>query len=629
MAEGLKLYNEFKKLISEVGDVKTAWFSTFNLSLDFFEKYVLSALVKTSPFDLKNLKDYEALNDRFVNAEGGSIDVKVFHDYRAMRPDIKRTSIQTIGIKPKNIDTRFSNGVFHPKVALLVNEKDEAWIMTGSANLTISAWSKNSEGIVIKKIEDKQNAQAVTDFFLGLLDSKSSSDKLQALNHNWQRSLNADADWKFIHSISNHHLLDYIKEDNCEELMVWSPYFSEEFGEIIKYHLSWSNEIKVIPDITSSGAIRLSKEALEEGLSLTSVELLKDLHEFEEELLVHAKIWLTPNKLSIGSWNFTKAGLNISANANNIEAGIVESIDEKTFKNFKDSLQLKAISEPKGMDNEEIEDEKKELLFDWTMSCQVYADWATYQYRLESEDGLTSKPLFVDLPGKKNRIPISALLNRGVSFYKEHKSLLKDRLFGVYDQKEGGNKVFLGVVIELNPKDRPSVGFESIDDLLRAWSDRKPESKSQYHQMNFDADTETGEELSDKITKALKGDYSNAWFTMFLAFEQMRIRLNEAKVDQREIAMIGYRIPGSVSQLAEHLIYLKEKMNEEETEMSRSFIWFMINEGNQVIKLFNQLNKNSDTPVIEVLQNIELDFDNVNKKQMKQWLQYIQESCTY
>ena len=147
--------------------------------------------------------------------------------------------------------------------------------------------------------------------------------------------------------------------------------------------------------------------------------------------------------------------------------------------------------------------------------------------------------------------------------------------------------------------------------------------------MNFDADTETGEELSDKITKALKGDYSNAWFTMFLAFEQMRIRLNEAKSDQREIAMIGYRIPGSVSQLAEHLIYLKEKMNEEETEMSRSFIWFMINEGNQVIKLFNKLNKNADTPVIEVLKNIELDFDNINKKQMKQWLQYIQESCTY
>ena len=151
MAEGLKPYNEFKKLISEVGVIKIAWFTTFNLSLDFFEKYVLSALVKTNPFDLKNIKDFEALNDRIVNAEGGAVNVKVFHDYRAMRPDIKRTSVQTIGIKPKNIDNSFAHGVFHPKVTLLVNDKNEAWIVTGSANLTISAWSKNSEGIVFKK----------------------------------------------------------------------------------------------------------------------------------------------------------------------------------------------------------------------------------------------------------------------------------------------------------------------------------------------------------------------------------------------------------------------------------------------------------------------------------------------
>ena len=83
MAEGLKTYHELK-LISEVGVLKTAWFTTFNFSIDFFEKYVLSALVKTNPFDLKNIKDFEALNDRILNAEGGAVDVKVFHDYRAV-----------------------------------------------------------------------------------------------------------------------------------------------------------------------------------------------------------------------------------------------------------------------------------------------------------------------------------------------------------------------------------------------------------------------------------------------------------------------------------------------------------------------------------------------------------------
>ena len=629
MADGLKSYNEFKKLISEVGVIKIAWFTTFNLSLDFFEKYVLSALVKTNPFDLKNIKDFEALNDRIVNADGGAVNVKVFHDYRAMRPDIKRTSVQTIGIKPKNIDNSFAHGVFHPKVTLLVNDKNEAWIVTGSANLTISAWSKNSEGIVFKKIDDKANAQAVTDFFLGLLNDNAEKEKLRELNLKWQKKLKSKSNWKLIHSIAKDRLLDHISQELCEEMVVWSPYFSDEFSEIIKQHLGWVKNLNVVPDITTSGAMRLSSEAVSDALATTNVKLQKDLHDYGEDLLVHAKVWCTPSKMAIGSWNFTKAGLNVSGTANNIEAGIIEEIDDVTYQSFKNSCELKPILDPKGMAKEELEDERKDLLFDWKINCQIYADWSTYHYRLESEDDLKTESLYIDLPGKKGRISSAELINSGVSFYNEHKSLLKDRLFTVYDKKEGGNKVYLGVIIELNPIERPSVGFDSISDLLRAWSDRKPENKSQYHQMNYQADTETGEELSDKITKALKGDYSNAWFTMFLAFEQISIRLEEAKSDARELSMIGYRIPGSVSQLSEHLRYLKEKMNSAETEMSRSFIWFMINEGNQVINLFNKYNAKDDSPQVENIENIELDFDNVNKSQMNQWLKYIKESCSY
>ena len=629
MAEGLKPYNEFKKLISEVGVIKIAWFTTFNLSLDFFEKYVLSALVKTNPFDLKNIKDFEALNDRIVNAEAGAIDVKVFHDYRAMRPDIKRTSVQTIGMKPKNIDNSFAHGVFHPKVTLLVNDNNEAWIVTGSANLTISAWSKNSEGIVFKKIEDKVNAQTVTDFFSGLLNDAAEKAKLKALNSKWQKKLKPKSNWKFIHSIAKNRLLDHMREEFCEEMLVWSPYFSDEFSDIIKEHLGWVNNLYVVPDITTSGAMRLSSVGVSEALETTNVKLQKDLHDYGEDLLVHAKVWCTQSKIAIGSWNFTKAGLNLSATANNIEAGIIEEIDSIAYQSFKNSCELKPILEPKGMAKEELEDERKDLLFDWKINCQIYADWSTYHYRLESEDDLGKVHLYIDLPGKKDRISSAELINSGVSFYNEHKSLLKDRLFTVYDKKEGGNKLYLGVIIELNPIERPSVGFESISDLLRAWSDRKPEDKSQYHQMNYEADLETGEELSDKITKALKGDYSNAWFTMFLAFEQIRFRLEEAKSDARELSMIGYRIPGSVSQLSDHLRHLKEKINSVETEMSRSFIWFMINEGNQVINLFNKHNARGNSPQVENIENIELDFNNVKKSQMKQWLKYIEESCSY
>ena len=35
-----------------------------------------------------------------------------------------------------------------------------------------------------------------------------------------------------VHSlITKHRLLDHLKEQSCDEMMVWSPYFSYEFTE--------------------------------------------------------------------------------------------------------------------------------------------------------------------------------------------------------------------------------------------------------------------------------------------------------------------------------------------------------------------------------------------------------------
>ena len=629
MAEDLKAYQDFKKVISELGNIKLAWFTTFNFKLDFFEKYVLSALVHSDPFDLRGIKDYEILNDRILNSENGPIDIKVFHDFRALEPDIKRTSIQTIGIKPEHIGESFTHGVFHPKVALLVNDQNEASLIAGSANLTISAWSRNSEGIVSKPILDKRNAQAVTDFFLALLPAEGlEKGKLLELNKHWQNSLSTTADWKFSHSISGLNLLEEIQVSACPEMLVWSPYFSEEFNEIIESHLSWVEALKIIPDIMSNGTIRLTNNSIEGATSQSKVQFLKDLQQKNEDVFVHAKVWCTPTKLAIGSWNFTKAGLNISRNANNIEAGIIQDLNAKHFKSFQESCKFQKVERPMGISKEELEESKHEFLFNWKINCQIFADWSNYQYRLMSEDDLNSKVYYFDLPGRKKRVASHSLLTVGISFYEEHKSLLKDRFFSVYDSEEGGERVYLGVIVELNAAQRPSVGFESIQDLLRAWSDRKPEKKSQLQQINYSTDIETGDELSSHIAQALKGDYSNAWFTMFLAFEQIKVRLREAHSDANELNRIGYRIPGSITQVSEHLNFLKENLSSNDSEMSSAFIWFMINEGNQIIDLFNSLIKN-ESPIISRVVNVELNFNEVEKTKMDTWLNYIKERCSY
>lgn len=631
MKEGIKLYNQFKQLISTTGEIKMAWFTTFNFSVSFFEKYILSALVQTSSQDLRSLKDFEALNDRIVNAENGGIDIRVFHDYRAMRPDVKKTSIQTFAIDPKELDERYAHGVFHPKVGLIVNDKNDAWIITGSANLTISAWSANSEGVVFKKIEDKVNAQRITDFFMRLMPPSESEGSIGVLNKLWQKTLKSEiSDWEFFNSFSNKSVLDKLDLNADKKLHVWSPYFSDDLIEIIDNQLSAVEEISIIPDRTSANTIRISKEGLKSLQAHKKIQLLEDYNlTSAEEVLAHAKIWLTETKLAVGSWNFTKAGLNLSSNANNVEAGIIINIETLQHISFLKSCNLKYFEAPEGMSTEILENDRKQLLSDWKMTCQIYADWSTYTYRLETEENLEEKEFYVQLPGYKDLLNLRDLEKFGASFYNNHKSLLKDRLFNVYDAPIEGQKIFMGVIVELNPKERPAIGFDSINDLLRAWTDKKPESKTQYHEANYEDDEETGEELSVQIINALKGGYSNAWFTMFLAFEQMKLRIEESKDNWRELKMIGYNLPGSVSQLSNHLLRLRQKTETEELEMSSSFVWFMINEGNNIIRKFNSLRVRDDSPEIALIDNIQLEFKDVGQPQLEEWLNYIKNKCEY
>jgi hypothetical protein len=112
MAEGVKLYKHFVDQIGKMGRMKRAWFTTFNLDISFFEKYILSALVGSNYYDIKSPYDYEALNINLANEqeslEDDKIEVKVFYDYRALTTSAKpkQTSVH---LHP--IDVKWNNGI--------------------------------------------------------------------------------------------------------------------------------------------------------------------------------------------------------------------------------------------------------------------------------------------------------------------------------------------------------------------------------------------------------------------------------------------------------------------------------------------------------------------------------------
>ena len=77
MAEVIKLYKHFTEQINKIGKPKRAWFTTFNLDIHFFEKYILSSLLGYSFKELKSPYEYEALNAHLANDQEALEDDKV------------------------------------------------------------------------------------------------------------------------------------------------------------------------------------------------------------------------------------------------------------------------------------------------------------------------------------------------------------------------------------------------------------------------------------------------------------------------------------------------------------------------------------------------------------------------
>jgi len=244
-----------------------------------------------------------------------------------------------------------SRAVFHPKVIFL-KSADEAYLITGSANLSIAAWSSNYESVVVKKIDSQQNANEVISFF-----DKLGSDTKKLSK--WASSLKSKkSDWRFIYSLFNDfNLFDNL--DKCD-LTIWSPYFSKSTNKLLKkLQNKGFGKITLVPDITPSGKIRIIPDELElikkNNLIKISVNSVSD----ENQELHHAKVWLTASSLAVGSWNcsYRATGLDISDNEKNIEAGVIIDIDqnvEKALKANLDNADLKLIS---GLSESTIDEE--------------------------------------------------------------------------------------------------------------------------------------------------------------------------------------------------------------------------------------------------------------------------------
>ncbi|RVD71002.1 MAG: hypothetical protein E5V62_05585 [Mesorhizobium sp.] len=100
---------------------RKAVFTTYALSLSFFESVVLDALVR-----------------------GRSQEALILADLEGIRSGLSEQGAQRAGRDYEIEPVSVSNGVFHPKISAFVSDED-CHLIVGSGNLTFSGWGRNLE----------------------------------------------------------------------------------------------------------------------------------------------------------------------------------------------------------------------------------------------------------------------------------------------------------------------------------------------------------------------------------------------------------------------------------------------------------------------------------------------------
>lgn len=656
----LKLYKHFVQKIEPLGKIKRAWFTTFNLDIAFFEKYILSAVLGEKPENLRHPVHYESLSAQLASNEADLIppkadqktennpeaktEVKVFYDFRMLHGTREKlTTVELFPIESAKItigDTRpFEHQSFHPKVILLENQSGEYWLMVSSANLTLSGWARNREAFFFEKL-NTENFRRVGAFFKGFINpiyqNQFENNELYK-GFESKRPNATKVPWYFASSFDGQPLTIHLKSNSEKSpLQIWSPYFDKDLDTLSNNHLRENfTSIEVIPAKNANGKIPILEKVIK---NCTNISLHEDVLPPEaHDCFVHAKVWLTPEKLAIGSWNMTTEGMGIESKKN-VEAGIVYYITEAQFEQIQQTYRTKPLGKAEFCTEEELNAPEDELPSEkFVLGMDAVLDWNKHQIQIEQPriniSWLKKYPKSKLLLPGFNGIYLENLKGP-ISLQDNYKVFLKDRSYSLISQR--GKVMFRGYLREVGLASRPVNSFENLEDLFKGWVSEKPEARSELHVFGSDAFFNEVEKLQPTNTKAAS---SNAWFSTFYAFEAMEARLKEAnKEKQKEVRMkalkqIGMVLPGSFKELRALLskelsTYKADKKNYPTT----MYLWFKIEKANVIFEKYNKsLGQREKDAQVALIKNFSFKESlGVNSKhdkynQYHSWEKYVQE----
>jgi hypothetical protein len=569
----MKLYTEYKKALVDIqkeDKIIKAYFTTFNLSPEFVERYIIPPLYeKEIP---KNELHYEEINKAIENS---NLDLQFFYDANKFKFDESKRTIAKFN------PVLLQNGVFHPKVIYLEGE-NSFYLFVGSGNLTLSGWGRNIESFRI--VKDKKNSNLYNEIW-NFFDDVFRVAKLK--NSQPRKKTTKKDKINLVYSFDKQS--NFIENLHLKKnLQVWSPYFSDIDELINKDIFSCLDTIKIIPDVKDGQKRIVAKKPTDSRISFYEETSTKVSNRFN-----HSKVWLSDTKIAIGSYNMSQQAID----GINFEAAIIEDIgkDSNLFK-IGNRFDIEVLSK------DEIEIEYNEdILSDNQRYKGLYklsANWKTRKFKIEdllNNNKLKTRNLEVVLPSglKVSYKEIENLdTNETTAVFS---ALKRNKVFSVHNSDD---VIFKGVIEEIESKGyRDEIKAENLEDIFYFFEEDKK------------ADEKLKEKLEERVlyqslgstTNHNQASFQKNYFTMFKGFKKLYKELDSTKDDEKKLHSFCF---SSVASLTTIICILEQEKDSSENNL---FLYLCIEEINKIITLANKYIKNyDDLSKLKKIENIKL-----------------------
>lgn len=512
----MKIYEEYKKVIKKIGTIKKAYFTSFNLDVDFVESYILPPLLGET--QIKNNNNMR-LKREDLNTKLKKVEIKFFYDPSMLSFNYKQTLADMYPVKQEN-------GVFHPKVIYLegVNSK---YIIVGSGNLTVSGWGRNIETFKVLKITNDNLHNQVLNFFDDVFKKAGLYIKRKTLRKTHFNHKN-----NFIFSHKKEDTSFFLEQMKLEQsLTIFSPYFSDLDELFNKNEFKNIDKIKIAPNLTDNIKIG-AKEPRECKDKVSFYYFNKSkFHEKNSDSINHSKVWISDSRYAIGSYNCTEAALY----GTNFEAAIIMDgkdvdIDSCDYITSRDYNELEFRKDDKGYGEDELGDNPR-----FTKVFKFVADYKETKFGLheviyekgemelkelkQTTDIKISLPSFGDrkiTPKELNKLDRSETL--GVI-----NSLVRDKLFKIYNSES--KLIFQGIIEEIGATDdnRFTIGANSLEELFTYTDPKNPTKSKRLENRTISSN------INDSFYKKEKHKPKYNYFEMFTYFKNLDVKFEEIK----------------------------------------------------------------------------------------------------